>query len=471
MCCRLHLITILFAVVFASPVRASSPRHFNVVMIVADDLGLQLGCYGERTIQTPHIDRLAADGVRFTNAFCTTASCSPSRSVILTGTYSHATGQYGLEHAAHHFRSHENLKSLPVLLSEARYRTCSIGKVHVGPKEVYAFGTYANERIQGGRNPVRMAENARRFIEAEPSRPFFIYFCPTDPHRSGPGQFANGRGGQSPHPGVKPVAYEPSKIALPTWLPDQPEARQEWAEYFQSISRVDQGVGALVEALQATKHWEDTLVLFLSDNGPPFPGAKTTLYEPGVRLPLIIRDPTRSKQGEACDAMASGVDLTPTILDYTAVAVPKAIQGRSLKSAIASAASSNAVSAFNEVYFSHSFHEVTMYYPMRGVRDRRYKYILNLAHPLPFPFASDLFDSLTWQGVLRRGDKMYGRRPVEQYVQRPRQELYDIMEDPHELKNLAGDPVHAEMLKRMHEKLVAWQKRTADPWLIKYSHE
>jgi N-sulfoglucosamine sulfohydrolase len=452
--------------VFTGRISAAPPR-LNIVMIVADDLGLQLGCYGERTIQTPHIDRLAADGVRFTNAFCTTASCSPSRSVILTGMYSHANGQYGLEHAAHHFRSHEYLKSLPVLLAEAGYRTCSIGKVHVGPKDVYAFGAYANERIQGGRNPVRMAENARRFIEADPARPFFIYFCPTDPHRSGPGQFANGRGGQNPHPGVKPVTYEPSKVALPPWLPDQPEARQEWAEYFQSISRFDQGVGAMVETLKATKNWDDTLVLCLSDNGPPFPGAKTTLYEPGVRLPLIVRDPTRGKQGQTCDAMASWVDLTQTVLDYAAAPVPKNVQGRSLKRAIAG----EAAEALDEVFFSHTFHEVTMYYPMRGVRDRRYKYILNLAHPLPFPFASDLFGSLTWQGVLKRGDKMYGLRPVEQYVQRPRQELYDITDDPHELKNLAGDSKHAATLARMHDKLVAWQKRTADPWLIKYEHE
>jgi N-sulfoglucosamine sulfohydrolase len=450
---------------------AEPVRRLNVVMIVADDLGLQLGCYGERTIQTPHIDRLAAESVRFTNAFCTTASCSPSRSVILTGMYSHANGQYGLEHATHHFRSHENIKSLSVLLAEAGYRTCSIGKVHVGPKEVYAFGAYANERIQGGRNPVRMAENARRFIEADPARPFFIYFCPTDPHRSGPGQFANGRSGQNPHPGVTPVVYDPSKIALPAWLPDVPEARREWAEYFQSISRFDQGVGAMIETLRATKHWEDTLVLVLSDNGPPFPGAKTTLYEPGVRLPLIVRDPKRNGQGDTLGAMASWVDLAPTVLDYAGVASVKSIQGRSLKADISEATGNPASATDRQVYFSHTFHEVTMYYPMRGVRDERYKYILNLAHPLPFPFASDLFGSLTWQGVLARGDELYGRRPVRQYVERPRQELYDLAHDPHEVKNLAADPAFADRLKRMHESLVAWQKRTADPWIIKYQHE
>ena len=457
--------------VFAAAGAAEPPRRLNVLMIVADDLGLQLGCYGERTIQTPNVDRLAADGVRFTNAFCTTASCSPSRSVILTGMYSHANGQYGLEHAYHHFRSHDNIKSLPVLLAEAGYRTCSIGKMHVGPKDVFAFGTYANERIQGGRNPVRMAENARRFIQADSSRPFFIYFCPTDPHRSGPGQFANGRSGQNPHPGVTPVVYDPSKIALPAWLPDQPETRREWAEFFQSISRFDQGVGAMIDALKSTNHWDDTLVLVLSDNGPPFPGAKTTLYEPGVRLPLIVRDPTRSAQGDTANSMASWVDLTPTVLDYAGVATMKSVQGRSLRPQIATKSATASGDTAGEVYFSHTFHEVTMYYPMRGVRDARYKYILNLAHPLPFPFASDLFGSLTWQGTLKRGDELYGRRPVKQFVQRPRQELYDLEADPHEVKNLAADPAHADRLKQMHEKLVAWQKRTSDPWIIKYEHE
>src|SRR5438874_1363661 len=144
----------------------------NVVVIIADDLGRQLGCYGDSAARTPNIDALAADGTRFDFAFCTTSSCSPSRSVILTGLYNHANGQYGLQHASHNFATRPFVKTLPVLLGQAGYRTCSIGKVHVQPEELYHFDRYANEGVPGGRNTVRMAENAEKFIREQDKRPF-----------------------------------------------------------------------------------------------------------------------------------------------------------------------------------------------------------------------------------------------------------------------------------------------------------
>jgi len=126
---------------------------------------------------------------------------------------------------------------------------------------------------------------------------------------------------------------------------------------------------------------------------------------------------------------------------------------------------------WDEVYLSHTFHEITTYYPMRAVRTDRYKYILNLAHGLPYPFASDLYASPTWQGVLRRGDKMYGGRAVEAFIHRPRHELYDLKADPWETKNLADDPAHAEILAELKAKLKKWQKKTKDPWIVKYRYE
>src|SRR5262245_42395865 len=252
----------------------AAPR--NVLLIVADDLGRQLGCYGDAVARTPHIDALAADGTRFDWAFCTTASCSPSRSVILTGLQNHTNGQYGLQHATHNFSTRPFVKSLPLLLGQSGYRTCSIGKVHVQPEELYKFDRFTNDGIAGGRNSVRMAENAEKFIREDDSRPFFIYFCPTDPHRAQKG-FAN----EASYPGVTPVKFDARKIPVPHFLPDRPEIRAELAEYYESIARVDQGVGGLVAALKATGNFDDTLILFLSDNGPPFPGAKTNLYDAG----------------------------------------------------------------------------------------------------------------------------------------------------------------------------------------------
>lgn len=435
----------------------------NVVLIVVDDQGLEAGCYGNSVIQTPNLDRLAAEGTRFNYAFCTTASCSASRSVILTGLYNHANGQFGHMHAEHNQHTYEWVQSLPVLLSRAGYRTCSIGKYHVQPESVYHFDEYRNNGIMGARHTLRMAENARQFIEEDDQRPFFLYFCTSDPHRARKG-FAN----QQSYSGMKSVTYDPDKIPVPHFLPDQPEVRGELAEYYEAVSRLDQGLGRLLDVLEETRHRDDTLVIYISDNGIPFPGAKTNLYEPGMRLPLVVRSPEQSKRGVATDAMVTWADLTPTILDFTGAKGPKYdLHGRSFLEVL----DRSDAPGWDEVYASHTFHEITMYYPMRVVRTRRYKYILNLAHPLPFPFASDLYASDTWQGVLKRNDKMYGSRSVDAYLQRPRHELYDLESDPEEVVNLADSTAHAKVLAELQAKLKAWQKRTKDPWLVKYEYE
>jgi N-sulfoglucosamine sulfohydrolase len=466
------------------------PRR-NVVLIVADDLGLQLGCYGDPVVKTPHLDRLARSGVRFTRAYCTTASCSASRSVLLSGLHNHANGQYGLAHRDHHFSGFDTVRSLPVMLSEAGYRTANFGKHHVMPEYVYRFDEL---QPQNPRNPVDLARRAKAWIEAEPERPFFLYFCPTDPHRGGFVQgdgFANRPHDADPYPGVTRVAYDPRSIQVPPWLPDRPEVRTDLAQFYESISRLDAGVGRLLDVLEETGRAKDTLVVFLSDNGPPFPGAKTTLYEPGIHLPLIVRDPLHSRAATTCDALVTWADVAPTILDFCGVAVkdapeltpeenrgavpqgrptrPYPLHGRSFLTALRTGSSDG----WDEAYFSHTFHEVTNYYPMRAVRSGRYKLIVNLAHPLPFPFASDLYRSLTWQGVLERKNpqERYGPRTVDAYLHRPRFELYDLDADPHESRNLAGDPAHAETLQSLTLKIRTWQETTRDPWRHKWEYE
>lgn len=174
-----RLLALLVLVTAASEALAA-PR--NIVLVVADDLGLDLGCYGNSAIKTPHLAALATDATLFTQAFCTTASCSPSRSVILTGMYNHANGQYGLQHAAHHFSTLDKVRSLSARLRDARYRTARIGKFHVAPDEVYPF----DEVFDGDpRNGVEMADRCRKLVGADDARPFFLYFCVTDPHRGG----------------------------------------------------------------------------------------------------------------------------------------------------------------------------------------------------------------------------------------------------------------------------------------------
>jgi N-sulfoglucosamine sulfohydrolase len=469
---------------------SSAAEKRNVILFVCDDLGFQLGCYGDKIARTPNIDGLAKEGVRFTHAFCTTASCSPSRACILSGLYGHANGQYGLQHSTHHFQSHGGVQSLPVLLGKGGYRTARIGKYHVAPEEVYQFDT----ALPGNaRNGVGMAENCRAFLSAKDERPFFLYFCTTDPHRSGVDQqhplkadkFGNGPA----YAGVTEQVFDPKDVPVPPWLPDTPACRAELANYYQSIARVDAGLGRLLAVLKETGHTDDTLILFTSDNGPPWPGAKTTTYDPGLNLPLIVRAHGMKRPGTECHAMISWVDLTPTILDWCGVKpaaeAPPIIGagegGRAPKGKLQPYAfhGKSFSGVWDEekpadrgpIFASHTFHEVTMYYPVRVIRTERYKLSLNLAHELSFPFASDLFEGGTWQDTLKSGAKKYGKRTVDAYLHRPQYELYDLEKDPDELSNLATDPAYKATFDDLAARLKTWQKATRDPWMVKYEHE
>jgi N-sulfoglucosamine sulfohydrolase len=469
---------------FTSPVFAAVRP--NIVLIVSDDHGREaLGCYGNPVVKTPNLDALAADGTRFTHAFCTTASCSPSRSVLLTGQQNHRNGMYGLQHDDHHFQSYDNVRSLPVRLAAAGYRTARIGKFHVAPEAVYAFQAVlsagaANDPATIGRSPVEMAEQSRRVIEAADDRPFFLYFATDDPHRANavlpdgrptfdtwpqPNSFGNRPAG---YPGITPVTFRPEDVPVPSWLPDTPACRAEIAEYYQAIARLDQGIGRLLAILKAAGKYDSTLIVYLSDNGAAFPGAKTTLYEPGIRLPLIVRSPGRRGPGAVQPAMVTWADITPTLLDAAGVA-PAAgeCDGRSFRAGLGG----EELRGWDEIYASHTFHEITMYYPMRVVRTRRHKLIVNVASGLTYPSALDLIKSPTWISAVESGRGLLGRRPIESFLHRPQFELYDLDRDPDEIENLAAAPAQQALRAELLAKLKAFQIATKDPWARKWSHE
>lgn len=440
---------LLGALALAACFGAANAAERNVILYVVDDMGLTAGCYGNTVIRTPGLDALAAGGTRFTHAFCTTASCSPSRSVMLTGLYNHVNGQYGLQHATHHFQAFDDVKSLPVLLAQKGYRTARAGKFHVAPEKVFQF----DEAIAGP-SPTAMADRCRGLIAAESDKPFFLYFCTTEPHR--------------PFQREGSQVVRPEEVIVPPFLPDTPACRQELAHYYMSVERADLGLVQLLKILQETGHEKDTLVIFISDNGVPFPGAKTTLYEPGMNLPCVVRDPYPAKHGVVCDALINWADITPTILDFAKADLkPTQFHGRSFLDVI----EQEHPKGWDETYASHTFHEVTMYYPMRVVRTRKHKLIWNIAHGLEFPFASDLYESATWQDALKSQATKYGQRSVAAYLHRPRFELYDLEADPHEIHNLAGDEASAATLAELQAKLRAFQQRTKDPWLLKWERE
>ena len=272
----------------------------NIIFFITDDESPTLGCYGDPIAKTPAIDAIAEDGTVFLNAFATTASCSASRSVVMSGLHNHANGQYGHQHAFHKFSSYYDVigLSLPRNLTKAGYRTGHIGKYHVAPEEVFRFETY----LKGNpRNAVQMAEQAREFISAKSDLPFFLYFATSDPHRGGgtdrnsklklkPDMFGNKQDRKS-HDGVNEVFYDPKKVPIPSFLPDTPETREELAHYYQSVSRIDQGLAKLVEILKESGLYDKTLIVFTSDHGMAFAGGKTTVYEGGLRVPFVVRNP------------------------------------------------------------------------------------------------------------------------------------------------------------------------------------
>ncbi|MCP5520143.1 MAG: sulfatase [Verrucomicrobiales bacterium] len=504
---RRTLLLCAFACLACLPLRAAER---NIIFFITDDEGKTLGCYGDPVAVTPNVDRLAADGTLFLNAFATTASCSASRSVVLSGLHNHLNGQYGHQHAYHKFSSFHNVVSLalPRVLANAGYRTAQIGKYHVAPEPVYHFETYLKGNA---RSTVQLAEACRGFItDKSDSRPFFLYVGTTDPHRGGgtdptsarelkPDLFGN-KPNHAAYPGVEEVFFDPAKVPVPAWLPDTPETREELAQYYQSCARIDQGVGRLIAILKDAGLYDKTLIVFTSDHGMAFSGAKTTVYEPGLQVPFIVRNPYEPHRGVRSTAMISHIDITPSLLDFAGGLDPvingpknwqnpdefwkargealtenrsggnkfRSYHGKSWLSILGEPDATH----WNTIFASHTFHEIQMYYPMRVVRDLRYKLIWNIASPLPYPFASDLWAASSWQAQYRRGmDAPYGRKTVGGYIHRAPFELFNLAEDPDEAHNLAADPAYTDVLREYQEKLKRFQREMDDPWIIKWEYE
>lgn len=442
------------AMAFATSAGAA-PR--NVLLIITDDQGLDLGAYGNPSLRTPNIDKLASRGTLFTDAFSAVSSCSPSRAVILSGLYAHSNGMYGLAHDVHNQHLLPWVETLPGWLAASGYRTALVGKKHILPDSALPFDAELAPEQPGNRDVAFMAEEARQFIAAEAKRPFFVVVGFSDPHRAAE-NFGNARA----WPSVERMTYDPKDVTIPSHLPDLPEVRQDLAQYYESISRLDSGVGMLLEALRTTGHAEDTLIIYLSDNGRPFPGAKTTLYDAGIHLPLIVALPGQ-KKGVRNEAMASWIDIAPTVLEWTRANGPSKykLPGRSLLAILDQAQPRG----WDRIFASHGFHEIHQYYPMRAIRTREFKYIANLAAPLTYPVAGDIQSSPSWRAIESRPSAGLGGRTLAAFLHRPAEELYELSKDPHEVQNIATDPAYADVLRRMRTELAEFRTRTRDPWV------
>ena len=435
----------------AGPDRA---RKRNILLVVSDDQGLDLGCLGGG-VKTPNLDALAAQGTRFDHAYAAVSSCSPSRAVLYTGLYGHQNGMYGLAHDVHNQGLKDGIQTLPWLLKKAGYATALVGKKHVRPESAFPYDAELAPERSGIRDVALIADATEVFIREIGDAPFFVTVAYSDPHRA-PVNFGNDR----PWPGVESVRYDPAKVPVPSHLPDIPAVRADLAQYYESLSRLDSGIGMLRTALERTGHADDTLVIFLSDNGRPFPGAKTNLYDPGLHLPLIVHAPGLSG-GAVSDAMVSWVDIAPTILEWAGANGPSyPLPGRSLLPALGK----RGMAGWDAIFASHEWHEINQYYPMRAIRTRTRSYIENLAWQLPYPIAGDVGQSESWRAIAADPRLRLGKRSQAAYLQRPAREFYDLERDPDEVVNLAERRDHAAERDALAARLAAFRAETRDPW-------
>ena len=439
----------------------NSAQAKNVVLLISDNQTWHdVGCYGNNLVQTPHIDRLASEGVRFRQAFATTASCGPSRAVIYTGLLTHANGQYAHPHREHNQQIRPDVTTIFARLKTKGYRTGLIGKDHIKPPDKYPIDFQPRG---SSRDVIWMGEQAAEFLSTDD--PFFLVVSFGDPHPTsltGPGWEI-----VEPDQGVKPIEYHPADITVPGFLPDTPEVRESLAGYYQLISRMDHGVGLVLKALEKSGKSGDTLVIFISDHGTSEPGAMGTHYEPGVRVPFIMRQPG-SRGGIVNEALVSFADIVPTILDWAGMDYDSAdissFHGRSLLPIL----NTPNPGGWDTVLLSHVAHDIFAFYPMRTLRQRRYKLIWNVNWQAEYPLPIDTYERRLWAGIRKNRELMIGPRTVQQFLHRPQLELYDLEVDPWETHNLADDPMHETQKSSMIEELVLHLERQSDPWLRKY---
>lgn len=435
----------------------------NVLLITADDLGLQLSCYGDRVAQTPNLDRLAARSVRFRTAYVSQASCSPSRSTMFTGLYPHGNGHYGLANAGVGFRVHESLvdRLLPNVLKRAGYRTGIIGKLHVNPENRFQFDSRYREGF-GSRDVKLQVDFAREFIDSDGDQPWFLMFNLFDPHVA---RDRKPDGSRGPQYFPDRVDGLPQRILtaddVPAWPwqgIDTPQQREKIAGYYNCVHRIDAAIGMLMQVLEETEREEDTLVILLGDHGPPFTRGKTSCYEAGLRVPFIVRWPGVSEP-HVSSRLVGSIDIYPTILDAGGIELPSGLHGRSLRRVLTPGDADWRETLAAEFHFHGAF----PFFPRRAITDGRYKLIHNLRSG-EIAAANSIDGDSAWTWAQQRPASDPARQAMERLANPPAWELYDLERDPVEFQNVAGEPSMKAIEERLKTSLNAWQEETADPF-------
>lgn len=403
----------------------------NILVLIADDAGWKdFGCYGHPTIRTPNIDQLAKNGLLFRNAFLTTSSCSPSRTSILSGQYAHTIGTEDM-----HVPLPKGVPLLPTYLKKEGYFTGHTLKTHYGPNGENQFDWYGKKLA-----------DFEDFLNKTDDKPFFFWTGFNEPHRP-----YDTKDYKNP--------FHPEKAVVPPTLVDDGATRQDLADYYSEIERMDGEIGQMIAQLKARNKLNNTLIIFLSDNGAPFPRAKGTVYDSGIGTPLIFSWPEGILKDKTYEPLVSSIDLAPTILQLAGIEKPAAMPGVDLQTIF-----TNQKAPVRDYVFSErNWHGIDEH--IRSVRTDRYKLIVNGAYAqLPFGSPSDIAESPSWQSLYRHREAGTLMPPQKLLFNHPRArlELYDLRKDPYELKNIADEPGQKMRVKELTAILAQWNSETKD---------
>ncbi|WP_299554219.1 sulfatase [Seonamhaeicola sp.] len=422
----------------------------NIVLIIADDVSWDdVGAYGHPKIKTPHLDKMARDGMLFNQAFLTTSSCSPSRTSIVSGLYPHNTDAEQLS-----WPLPEEKKTFVQELKNAGYWTGLAGKYHMGDPVRDDFDAllemkWIDAPIGLDRRLVGDGSGCDEWIKLLQQRPkdkpFFTWLASFDAHRPF-------------YEGMSDDPYDPEETIIPPYMPETEASKKDFALYYDEISRMDDYIGKVVAELEAQGVAENTVVLFISDNGRAFPRDKTTLYDGGIKTPWIIKWPAKIKPGSVNNNLVSSVDIAPTFMKMAGLEPIEDFEGIDFSPALMDVEQSTRDDIYAEDHF-HDFEDYT-----RAVRTSKYKYIKNYYPDLPNTPSADIIRDLTWKSM--KEEKAKGTLTEAQMrcfeIPRPDEELYDVEKDPYELNNLALNTDYDYVLNDMRMRLKRMRETTND---------
>lgn len=414
----------------------------NIVLVLADDLSWHdIGVWDAVStklgnIPTPNIDRIANEGLRFDQAYTATAICSPARQQLYTGLYPARSGA-----APNHSRINDGIVTLPARLNRAGYRSAISGKQHYGPVPAFPFQDLGGSLPDGKDYATVDFAKIEQFLRADDSKPFFLVVASSSPH----GPFTRQ---------VTPVAA--SNVKVPPYLPAVDATRNGLANYYQEVGALDAEIGRLDKLLADTGKRDNTLFIFVTEQGSSFPFSKWTLYNAGTHNGVLMRWPGRIGSG-VTSSLVQTVDVAATILDVAGVPDP-ALDGRSLRPLLA-----DPKAPFRDlVYGIHTNlgAQKANAYPIRSIRSDRYKLIWNLNHEARYSNVTTGPGSMVGRWLADPDPAVKAR--AQAYLQRPMFEFYDVTQDPYELKNLAGDPALKPAFDRLKTALDQWMAQQGD---------